>query len=76
MPPLCRQRKRKASLEKKSQLLTVLPAAIPMARSSSALGGRARLWETVGVDEANQTDEEVAVDGGWGSVGDRGRRPS
>lgn len=85
MPPLCRlERKGKALLGTKSQLLAV-PAALPIARCSSALGGRARFWETAGVDEANQTDGEglvveveveveVEVDG----VGDRsrGRRPS
>lgn len=75
MPPLCRlEGKGKASTETRSELLAV-PTTAPMARSSSALGGRARVWEKVGVDEANQTDEEATVDEEDG-VNGRGRRPS
>lgn len=72
MPPLCRLEGKvkgegKALTGAEKQLLAV-PATAPMARSSSALGKRTRLWETTGVDEAVQTDGEATVD--------RGRRPS
>lgn len=69
MPPLCRlEGKERTALTGAEEQLLADPATVPVARSSSALGKRTRLWGTTGVDKAVQTDGDATVD--------RGRRPS